>query len=139
MHELMLESSALSLGFIMDRALLVLEGMSDEDEQSQLDILGQASRNMRLLYLTDASDLIFRHSEILHLVAGGLREAVQARAGKEGRMANQMAERTIATLEQMVLGVSTEPKDIEWTKRLLGFVAEGSLDYVQQLQGPIVR
>jgi hypothetical protein len=64
----------------------------------------------------------------------GLLEAIQEVAHKEGRMANQMAERAIATLRELAEGHEVSEEDLAHTIQLLEFVSEGTLIYVQQIQ-----
>lgn len=64
----------------------------------------------------------------------GLLEAIQDVAHKEGRMANQMAERAIATLLDLSEGRKVSEEDLAHATKLLEFVSEGTLIYVQQIQ-----
>lgn len=64
----------------------------------------------------------------------GLLEAIQEVAHKEGRMANQMAERASATLRDLSEGREVSEEDLAHAVKLLEFVSAGSLNYVQQIQ-----
>lgn len=64
----------------------------------------------------------------------GLLESIQEVAHKDGRMANQMAERAVRTLRDLADGKEVGPEDLEHAMKLLEFVSKGSLDYVQRIQ-----
>jgi hypothetical protein len=67
-----------------------------------------------------------------------LHDIIQEYAGKEGRMANLMAEGVVATLRTLADGGEVSEAQLKEAKKLLEFISMGTLDYVQRLQGPAV-
>lgn len=68
-----------------------------------------------------------------------LLEAIQAAAFKKSRMASEMAESAVVTLRALAEGVEVDDRELQNAIELLEFVSEGTLSYVQQIRGPVVR
>jgi hypothetical protein len=67
-----------------------------------------------------------------------LHDIIQEYAGREGRMASEMAEEVVATLRTLADGGEVSEARMKEAKKLLEFVSMGTLEYVQRLQGPVV-
>ena len=72
-------------------------------------------------------------------VAAGLNadllETIQRIAHQDGRMANQMAESAVETLQALAAGEEVGERELKNATQLLEFVSRGTLAYVQELQG----